>query len=282
MRSVDCAALRDAFRAGDLPAGPEVEAHLDACPACRELFSDEARVGRALGELPAPAALGPELWARTERRLLADTGARAWLRSRPTWQRAALALLAGALLAAGALRRPAVAPLVAMDPVAWVQLVLYAALTVAGIHALLRPLARPAPRGLVRAALVGAAVLLPVIFAFPTPGSVHGAHVLSEGELARRTLGCLLYGLALGLPFLGVLWLLDRSERLGLSALVVLAVASGLLANLALALHCPLDERAHLLLGHAPVGVALALGVFAARALSRRRPRGTGDLELGP
>lgn len=269
MKNVDCTALRDAFRAGDVPEGVEVRAHLETCPACRELLADDARLGCALGDQALLPPLAPELWARTERRVLAEIGVRAWLRSRPTWQRAAVALAVGGLLGAVALRRQGAAPLVALEPVAWLQLGLYAVFTLAGVLTLLRPLGRPASHGALRLVLVVAAALLPLIFALAPPHSLHGAHVAAPGELARRTLGCLFYGLALGTPFLGVVWLLDRSERLRLSAVVVLAAASGLLANIGLALHCPLDERAHLLLGHAPVGLALGLGVFGVRALFR-------------
>ena len=270
MKSVDCTSLRDAFRAGDLPEGPDERAHVEACPACSQLFADGARLGRALGVDAAAPAPDPELWARTEARLISETGLRAWLRSRPTWQRALLALGVGALIVVLAVGPRPHGGLSAGDPAAWLWLFLFTALVVAGVVVLLRPLGRAASPPAVRAGLAAAAVLLPVLYALAPHAVVDGGHALAGEELVRRTLGCLLLGLGLGVPFLGVVWVLDRADRLGLLSVALLAGASGLLASLGLSLHCPVDERAHLLFGHAPVAFALALAVLVARATARR------------
>jgi len=65
--------------------------------------------------------------------------------------------------------------------------------------------------------------------------------------------------------------LLDRGAHAGLGRRLLAAAAAGLAADLALELHCPIDDPGHLLAGHAAVGVALA----AACALLRRVPRGS-------
>jgi hypothetical protein len=270
MKSVDCTSLRDALRAGDLPEGPAERAHVEACPACSQLFADGARLGRALGEDAAAAAPAPELWARTESRIRSETGVRAWLRSRPTWRRTLLALGAGALTVKLVVGRHAHGGLAAGDAGAWLWLVLFTAVVATGVVVLLRPLGRAASPPAVRVGLAVAALLLPVLYALAPHAMADGGHALAGGELARRTLACLLLGFGLGLPFLGIVWALDRADRLSLPAVLLLAGASGLLASLGLSLHCPLDGRAHLLFGHAPVAVALALAVLVARAVARR------------
>jgi hypothetical protein len=270
MKSVDCTSLRDAFRAGHLPAGPDERAHVEACPACSQLFADDARLGRALGEDMAAPAPDPELWARTEARVHSETGVRAWLRSRPTWQRGLLALGVGALTVRLAVGRHAHGALAAGDAPALLWLFLFTVLLVTGVVVLLRPLGRAESPPVVRVGLAVAAVVLPVLYALAPSAVADGGHALAGGELARRTLACLLLGIGLGLPFLGIVWALDRADRLGFSAVLLLAGASGLLSSLALSLHCPVDGRAHLLFGHAPVALALALAVLVARALARR------------
>src|SRR5262245_35960030 len=99
-RPMDCAEIRDALLAGSVPSGPEVEAHVRGCSACEELLADEGALGRALSRNETPAIASDELFASLERRVLAESGPRAWLRSRPTPVRAGVALLAGATVVA--------------------------------------------------------------------------------------------------------------------------------------------------------------------------------------
>src|SRR5262245_58503676 len=95
-RPMDCTEIRDALLAGSLPAGPGVDAHLRDCAACSELLENGGALGRALSRSEAPAVSGEELFASLERAVRAESGPRAWLRSRPTPLRAGVALLTGA------------------------------------------------------------------------------------------------------------------------------------------------------------------------------------------
>ena len=90
----------------------------------------------------------------------------------------------------------------------------------------------------------------------------------------RHATGCFLFGSLLALPFLGLAWALERSDRLPASVLLFAGAASGLVANAALLLHCPLNDRCHLFLGHATIGLALTVALaLASRGLARRHER---------
>jgi hypothetical protein len=106
MVTVTCTQLRAAFLSGRTPSGPEVAAHVRACPDCAELFERGAVAGRALGRLEESEQ--PELsrlHASLRRRLDAERGPRAWLRSRKTATRVGLALALAVTLIAAAHRR---------------------------------------------------------------------------------------------------------------------------------------------------------------------------------
>jgi hypothetical protein len=265
MRSVDCAVVRDAFRAGRLPDEPSALAHVRDCPRCTELLADDARLGRALASGHATAEPSPELWAAVERRLVKETGARAWLRSRSTALRVALSTAVGALIVVLAHRGDHVglAERSGLEPTVWIFG--FAGLALAAVAWGLRPLGR-ARSAASRAVLLSGAAALPVLYSLTT------AEVASSGtSLVRGAVGCFAMGLALAVPFVVVLWLADRADRLATANITLFAAAGGLLANLGLALHCPSNEQAHLLLGHAPVALGVALTLVAARALLPRR-----------
>jgi hypothetical protein len=103
----------------------------------------------------------------------------------------------------------------------------------------------------------------------PPAHTVHPASLHAEGwpALLQRATPCLAIGLAIGALFYGVLALLDRGGSYRAPAM---AVASGLAANLALQLHCPVTAPLHMVVGH--LGVALLL--VAAALFLRGRSRG--------
>jgi hypothetical protein len=268
MTDVDCSRIRDAFRAGRSLDDPASAAHVSACSRCAELVADEARLGRALGAPPPDVPAQPHLWAAIERDVRAETGVRAWLRSRPTSQRVALAagvvvlaaLLARREVGGGSWARPGAEP--------WLWLASFAVLAAASLAVLLRPLGRSSLSRPAVWAVLASSLALPV------------AHALSSEEasqfgvgsgVARGALGCFLYGLGLALPFVLLVLLLDRSDRLTARGLVLVAGAGALVANLGLLLHCGLDQQEHLLAGHAPIGLAFLLGLFTVRAIAVRR-----------
>jgi hypothetical protein len=148
------------------------------------------------------------------------------------------------------------------------ELSLHALVFAAASWALLFPLGRSMPEP-VRAVVTGVALLLPVGFAT----LVHAEQ--QAAELARSTWSCLAYGGVLSLPFLGLLKLLDRRAALGLQRALLAGSIAGLAANALLHLHCPDRALAHLLFGHATLGVLAALLALAVAARARRQPVGT-------
>ena len=71
---------------------------------------------------------------------------------------------------------------------------------------------------------------------------------------------------------MGLLRVLDRSTTEGRSLLVP-AAAGGILANIALFVHCPAVSPLHLVLIHAPVGLVLLLGYKGFRSTRSRIAR---------
>ncbi|HYQ16190.1 MAG TPA: hypothetical protein VEQ58_10545, partial [Polyangiaceae bacterium] len=86
--------------AGRVPAGPELEAHWQGCANCRELFENDAKLGRQLAQQvqAEPEPEQGELFALVDAELSRDVGARAQLRALPTRLRAAIWSAAAAAL----------------------------------------------------------------------------------------------------------------------------------------------------------------------------------------
>lgn len=218
----------------------------------------------------APSIDGGEfdgLWSAVEGDLAAETGLRARLRALPSSGRLALALATSALvaLAVALLSRRAD---IAVYPVArmGIEFVLYAG----GLGALawmaLRPLhQRALPRGLA-GSLLGFAVVLPIVLALlPHAHTAHPASLEGMGsDFAARAVSCFVFGVVSSIPLLVMAWLLHRSPKSGGRFAAAAAGAAGLLANVALLLHCPITHPTHIAVGHALVAV-----VFVGLALRR-------------
>lgn len=78
---------------------------------------------------------------------------------------------------------------------------------------------------------------------------------------------CFFFGLMVALPTFAMCYLAGRKAPF---TTWVAAAVAGLVGNLALQLHCPITEHAHLLAGHASLGIA-ALGFAAALLLMVRK-----------
>ena len=267
MTDVDCSRVRDAFRAGRPLDDRAMTTHLSGCSRCAELVADEARLGRALGVAPAQPFVEPRIWAAIEREVRAETGVRAWLRSRPTAHRVALAagmaslavVLARRELGSGAWVREGTEP--------WLWLASFIGVGLASLVVLLRPLGGS---GLSRRALV-AVLALPL--ALPLAHAVSSEDASQLGPLLvvlRGAVGCFVYGLGLALPFVGLVLLLHRSDRFSVRGLLLVAGAGAVVANSVLLLHCALDHGQHLLAGHASIGFALLLGLATWRMVGTR------------
>lgn len=263
------ASLRGGARA---PADRVLAEHLAGCPACAALAADP-RLVEALDAAPA-LALPIEPWlAELELTLLRERGSGAWLRSRPTAQRAGLAMLGAGLvplLVWIAWRRVDAS----VYPTGRLLLELGAVLVPAALvlAMVMRPLSRPSwPRGR-QWLVVGLAVV--GVLVGPVLEPAHHAHPASltgtGAQLVPRALVCLAIGTALAVPGLAWLVALCRgAERPGW-----LGLLAGLVGGVAIFLHCPIVAPAHLLLGHASVLLVVAgLVVVAGRSVSRGRGR---------
>ena len=237
--------------AGDEPLGPELPRLL-------------RKAERTPADLDA-------LFEQVTRSVAADRGLRAWLRERSTGVRGLLAagvLAAFAALAAMAFQRPdlEVYPGARM---ATVLLVIGAGLTLM-LAFVLRPLHLPAlPAWVLATATTATLLALLVVYGMPAAHLAHPASLQAPGgsALLQRAAPCLVIGIVIGAIVYAALALLDRG---GSRRALVTAAASGLTANLALHLHCPVTDPGHMMLGHLGVAVVLIAG---AALLGRRAPR---------
>ena len=196
-----------------------------------------------------------KLLGRVHSSLDAERGLRGRLRALPTRVRALLVATAIALVVGSELifsRR------VVFDAYPLWRLAATAA-TYTGLLALvssfaLRPLYRSAVSAANETAVLVASFAAPFCWALaPSPTL---AHVVASAGGGRD---CLVVGIALGTVLIIVFRALDRAPQTNFRSAAVFAAAAGLLANLALACHCPRTLPRHLALVHAPIGLLLLL-----------------------
>lgn len=279
-----CSRIRQAFLEDQPLPKADVQAHLESCPQCRELYEDDARLGRSLA---AQAKLSPQLASSPNRvfssaldlpehlfqgieaNVAREIGFRAWLRSRPTRLRFGLVLTSIALvvIVGGGLRlrvdfsdypRGRLLALLA-------GYVLAASLAVS---LAVRNELSPAPwRRLLsrRPALLLGALALPMLAAF-APATEACRHLGPQGAL-----NCFSYGLLFTGPVALLIWAVDRDDLPSLGTASSSAVALGFASSLLLELHCPNGNVQHLLLGHASLGVAWLVAWLVLRNWSLRR-----------
>lgn len=257
-RSASCVDVREArLRGAEL--SPEAAAHAEGCPVCS---ADGANGHGAPDQLE-------DLYQGIQRQLQRERGVSAWLRSRRTPTR----LLIGASWVAGLtalsgwlIPRTRFAPV----PVERVVLIMTAlsVLAAALLRVGLRPAQASPPND--RAVVFGLAAGLsfPVVAAF-LPAGLHPFDHYVEYTQTQATVGCFVIGAVTGALVVAMLRALDRfSHQTRLGSLVA-AVTGGVAGNLALELHCPVTAPAHLLLGHATVGLALVLAYGVVRRPAR-------------
>lgn len=267
-RPVDCAEIRAEFVAGDVPSGPQVEDHLRGCSACRALFDDQARLGRGLAQAVLPQVEAAELFASIERDVAAETGLRARLRALPTALRLAGVFgVALAIVGWHALMRPRQQLGGVYSPLAlWLLLIALLTALFLGARWLLRGVSSSAwgRERLLPLALLG----LPALIALLSPlGALDHPEALSAWGSPGI---CFSYGALSGVPLLLLFWLFERRDQLPLPALLTAGALSGVLANALLHCHCASANLAHLLLGHATIGVAWALVLAGAARIPAR------------
>lgn len=191
-----------------------------------------------------------------------ERGVVAWLRSRSTPARLGVALGFVALVALLVLLVAARHDL-HVYPLARLLLMLGWFVVAAGACAwlALRPAYLPRPSAGVVAAVAAFALFGPVAFALLP--EVHTNELRGHAGICFG-IGTIAGGLALLFARA-----LDRGAH-GTGQVVLAAAAAGLLANIALALHCPVNHLGHLLFGHATVPFALVVGTWIARRLAPR------------
>jgi hypothetical protein len=258
-KPLECADIRRGFLAGRVAAGPELDAHLRDCAECRELFEDDARLGRSLAAsvLPEPELGG--LLEIVEGDLRREQGLRARLRALPArWRSGILIGVAAALVAAQLLWHPRPDLNASRPAVVMASLLLGAALVLGAVR-LTRGLNAPLGSGKAEPVLGAALLGVPALVAVLAPlGSA-----LPEAALAWGNPGaCFGYGAALVAPMILLYWLFERRDRPPASALISAGALAGVAANLLLCAHCASAHPGHLLLGHVSIGVAWALALW--------------------
>jgi len=257
---VSCSTVHQALRDDALDA-PDVQAHVEVCPACAELVADGGALGRELVEaFDSPAPVEPSLRSAVRQRVTADgrTLARWSTRRRATL--AALAVAgAGGLTWALAPRADA-----AVYPVDRMVLMLGALIFAASssLTLALRPLHRPPPAPWLRRAVWLGALGVPLaLSALPEAHADHPASVMSGPE---PLLVCASIVMAfVGLALVG-LRALDRRVRASPAALAWFAVVGSATGQLVLQLHCPVTDPGHLVVSHALVGAIAAVALAVA------------------
>jgi hypothetical protein len=236
---------------------------LASCAQCRELFENDALLGRRLAEAVLPEAELGGLFELVAGDLKREQGLRAKLRALPTRVRAGALVAVGlALLVSQLLWHPR-PDLQAYSPVVLaLVLALFGAALVLGAVRLTRGLSAPLGSGQGERTLGAALLLVPALLALLAPlGSAS-----SEAEQSWGNPGaCFGYGALLVAPMVALYWLFERRDRPPAAALVSAGALAGVAANLLLCAHCASAHPGHLLLGHVSIGVAWALGLWLAR-----------------
>ena len=268
---MECAEIRSLFVAGSIPAGASVDAHLSVCPHCRELFERDAQLGRRLA-LAVPAEVPPgDLFALVEKDVKAEVGLRARLRALSTETRGATLMVVAMLPVLGHLlldRRTDLAEYSA----SWFRGIaaLFVLSFVVSVGFLLRGASAPVRSPWRERGLALVLLLVPAAAALLAPlgaGSPEAVFVLGEPS------SCFTWGAAFVVPLVFAYWLFERRDTIPARTLVAAGALAGLAANALLHMHCGSANPAHLLLGHASIGlvwaVALRLALGSGSAQTR-------------
>lgn len=269
---MDCAEIRSEFVSGRVPEGAAVDEHLKWCPHCRELFEKGAQLGRKLAAAVLPSVEPGDLFAKVDADLSHDVGLRARLRALPTRLRVAALVAVGLMLPALQLLMH---PRDDLGDYSHTVFGLIAALLLVALAYGARRWARGASAPLHSAeqdrSFAFSLVALPALVALVAPMGAHPSSAPQDPAAAwGHPVLCFSYGALLVLPFVILLWLFERRDRVPLSVQVSAGALAGIAANLLLHTHCTSAHLGHLLLGHASVGVAWALVLGVLSRLSAR------------
>jgi hypothetical protein len=235
------------------------------------LFERDAQLGRRLALAFVPDVEPGDLFALVEKDVKAEVGVRARLRALPTSTRFAVLLGVAFLPALGHWLFDRRADLAQYSPsLFWGVALLFGAVLVLGARALLRGAGAPVrspwhDRGLALLLLLapGAAALLAPLGA----GSPEAAEALGSPST------CFTWGAAFVVPLVLGYWLFERRDTVPARSLVAAGALAGLAANMLLHAHCGSANPAHLLLGHASIGLVWAVALRLALGSSAPQSR---------
>lgn len=257
---MDCAEVRAALVAGELPAGPGAAAHLSSCAACA-LLVEAPGLARTLAQAErAPVDDVSALLFRTLGDVEAEHGVAARMRSLSTAARIAIAIAVAVVVPLVVL---AITPRPDLGVVPRgrfaLELLLYALPAVAALAVALWPMQRTVSartRGLVAlCAVLGAAC----VAALPPLHGGHPAALVGAGSFARLAIACFVFGTITAAPAFVILRLLAREGgHVGTKAFV-LGLAAALSGSAAVFLHCAITHPPHLWAGHVTVLVPAAI-----------------------
>ncbi len=253
--------------------------HLAHCAVCQEMMDLPTAIELESGSNANADTIDvAALLSQTELQLSRERGLLAWLRSRQTPLRLAFGVGVALIPAAAQLafsRRHDLGdyPL----PRLLLAVVIFLVIVVVATRTLLSPLYRPkSSRALTLAAAL--AFILPFGLAALAPAYAQTAsHVEMQRSFLYQAGVCLRYGTLLSLPAIVLFVAMDRQLARGRFFLTLAASIGGVAGNFALLLHCPNEQPAHQLLGHATVGLVLLVCIGAAILFARFRSRNTSE-----
>jgi len=251
--------------------------HLAQCAVCQEMMDLPTAIELESGSKANADAIDvASLMSQTQLQLSRERGLLAWLRSRQTPLRLALAVGVALLPAAAQLAFSLRYDLGDYPlPRLLLAVVMYFAVVVFATRTLLSPLYRPKSSRALRLA-AALAFGLPFILAALAPAYAQRAsHIEIQHSFVYQAGVCLRYGTWLSLPVVLLFVAMDRQLARGRFFLTLAASIGGIAGNFALLLHCPNEQPAHQLLGHATVGLVLLICIGAAIVFARFWSRNT-------
>jgi hypothetical protein len=275
---IECRQVHEVIRA-HVELDGALREHVAGCPACSELFGNDATLGHTLAEAEHETAndeLVEVMLSRIEQQLARPPSPVERVRRASTRTRSiALFGIATAilLLAFTTLKRVDFSSYPLPHLLGSIAALVAAALAAGAV--VLRPIhRRPLPAWLL-GVLAGFAVITPGVIASVPASPDHPGALGGTGEqLFEAALRCFTLGMSFALLLVGAAWLVERSGLRRRAATVLGLVGAGALGNLVLIMHCPIVAPAHKLLGHASISaVLLAVAGGVAFGLIRERPR---------
>ena len=249
--------------ANGIHSGPEVDVHLATCAPCTELVADGGALASVLADAAAvPAELG-DMSAALFQAIEEDGGPLGALRRIPPWVRGAVLIALAAAIGIGewitGLR-----PDFEAYPTQMMVLALLAlggpviGLSIAGTRPLYRP---PLPSGMFYGMLTTAVSIPLILGSMPAPHDHPASNI--TGIFIPATIACFGFGTLIASLVLIVHKLMDRRIHADRNVTALVALVGTVAGTIALQIHCPFTDNAHLLIGHAGPGVVFTVAIFA-------------------